>query len=108
MGLTTQGGETMTPGLKKRLVKKAKYMLFELGYSQKKTGKELGISQRTIGVWVEKYNWKDELEDIRKMPGIAKLEFADSLSAFEVWANKTHPEHTAVLTRLMTEYFKTF
>ena len=53
--------------------KKAHYMFTVMGYMQKDIAKYVGVAEKTITHWVQKYEWKGELEKKIKAKGGVKV-----------------------------------
>lgn len=96
----------LAPGVKKRMIVKAKYMLFEQGLTQKEAATALGISENTMTKWVTDLGWRIALRKENRANEAAKLKFVDSLSAFLIWVKKWYKKSYPRIEQLYNEFTK--
>lgn len=88
---------------KKRMIEKAQFLLFEVGLTQSKVAKELGMSAEWLGKWIKELGWNELLKN-RNAPEVLKLKYSDSLSAFVAYARTKHPEEFPAINEVYQEF----
>ena len=98
MKMNTPKGRLTTS---KRL--KARHLIVVLGYTQKEASIVIGISQKTMCLWAQKYNWKDQISKDYEYKGGFKVIME---GFFAYVANNTNQPMSEDLKALWNNYIE--
>lgn len=93
---------------RKRMIDKARFMLFKLGLTQKEVANEIGISEPAMNRWVKKLGWREKLKGKNRSVTADEIKMTDSLSAFIVFLKKKHPEQHNEIESHYKQYIKRY
>lgn len=81
---------------------KARYLIIVKGYNQKEAAKIVGVSQKTMVIWVRKYKWNDEMtKNVNKEGGLNIF-----MELFFIYVRSVSSEHIKIITSLWNGFLK--
>lgn len=87
-----KGKTTMlTYKARQSLLSQAYYCIIKLGFTQKRTSIQLGVSTRTMCKWVKKYGWDKKIQAIKEGGETDPVKYDESLSAFIAYVRIKKP-----------------
>src|SRR4051812_43874710 len=95
----------LSPADRERQLVRVKYMLFTLGFSQKRVAYELRISKDTVCKWVKENGWRELLKGKTRLAKTAK--FDESLTAFMVYVKIHNKALYNTIEPVYKQYLKT-
>lgn len=94
----------ISPAKKKELIEQAKYYLFHLGYTQKKTANLIEVSENTLSKWVQDLGYTDKLKGRNRVEVAEQLKTEKNLPMFIAFVRVRHNDKYETVERLYKEY----
>lgn len=79
------------------LKKKAKQLYLSGLYTQKEICKQIGVSQKSMSIWVNKYQWKEKKDSIMNIG-------SNPLNEYLIYLEKNYPEIHFQITQTFINY----
>ena len=80
----------------------ARYLIVVKGYTQREVSNLLGISERSMSIWVKKYKWKKDIEnEASKYGGLSEI-----MEGFIKYVKQRNPEISDEVKSLWVSYLK--
>ena len=82
----------------------ARDLIVSKGITQKEVSKILGISERSLSIWVKKYKWKTDIDEAGNKYGALSV----FITFFFEYIQWYHPDSISELKNMWNDYLKAY